>query len=142
MTVHHARIVAFAHYVKLHSGLAMIALCLVAVQCGGDDAPTAPSILSADLVFEGPLRFPNPNFCVKSCDYEGDARNLGAGCADSVRGVTTFAKSAGSKDDWTLGSRKIRPGEVFIFRGCCLGLTTTVGPETYITEIFWDNVPC
>jgi hypothetical protein len=124
--------------------LAVVVLCVAMAQCAGS-GPAAPSMLRANLVPEGSLRLTT---CVRgSCSYAGWARNLGGGCAVAVSGVTrtTWKGVPRTGSEWSLGPyRKIRPGEVFEYLDCCLGLPDvgSVTASAFHTEIFWDDVQC
>jgi hypothetical protein len=123
-----------------------IATAIFAVTCGGGRSiPTAPSVPPANIVREGLLQFPNCDFGF--CSYQGEARNVGQGCAGNVRGVTRLFNNANEQvgvAEWRLGNRRVRPQEAFLY-GCCgpsFPQSIVNAPGTYRTDFSWDNVAC
>ena len=114
----------------------LIVACLAAAACGGD-SPAAPSILPAQLVSRGHLTFES---CFSfGCSYYGEAINTGSGCATNVRGVLRLFSEQDAlvaSNAWSYRER-VRPNEVFIYGGCCVGQAFS-----YETTISWDNVSC
>jgi hypothetical protein len=120
---------------------ALVVLC-VALSAGCDRrSPTATSP-EADIASRGTLDFS----CGVSCSYEGEAMNMGAGCAIAVRGVTRLLRPNGSeiaRDEWQLEpGRRINAQESFLYGDCCFSLTDVSEMGSYTTEIFWDSAPC
>lgn len=122
--------------------LGAVMLSSVVMACGGDSpsTPSPPPIPPANLVSQGTLTWDAFG------DYQGEAKNIGAGCASNVRGVTRRFRNGTNEpvgvDDWTYDSN-VRPNETFIYRGCCLsGLCPGFDTCYYRTEISWDNVRC
>jgi len=121
----------------------------VVASCGGSaKPPTAPdmsaAILPAQLNPTGQMTF---SACTDSgCPFEGEAANGGAGCAVNVRGVSRLLNQAGAETgraEWSLPpTRRIAPGERFLYSGCCFTLAAASAPGTYHTTITWDNARC
>jgi hypothetical protein len=101
------------------------------------------AIAPAQLVARGTLSFPEC-FSDGTCDYQGEATNEGTGCASGVRGITRLFDSAEvekARDEWTR-SGTVRPGDAFLYEGCCFDVDEIDASSLYRTEIFWTNVRC
>jgi hypothetical protein len=142
--------------------VALIA-CLLSA-CGSDPltAPTttapvavAPAPLApASLVMSGSLSVPGCEArialafglglsTVDCPTFSGLMQNVGAGCANGVRGTTTSyvtgtSQTVGSHS-WAYGSR-VRPGESFGYSSGPLTVPTARGGFEYRTTAAWDNV--
>ena len=118
-----------------------VAACAVALAtCIG--SPTGPGALpAAQLSARGPLR---PLSCALStCTFQGEAINLGLGCANTARGITRFEDGGVefARTPWNLRIlRRVIPNEVFIYE--VEGPRQLPAGWTYRTEIFWNNIPC
>jgi len=82
-----------------------------------------------------------------SCQFQGDARNTGAGCGTAVRGVVRFFNAnqtqIGPASDWTLASTRIlRPNEAFVYVATSQELSIVNAARTYRWEPSWTNVAC
>lgn len=119
---------------------ALTIAALAGVACDGDSSPAPPP--PALLVAHGELGFS----CNIDCSFQGQATNNGAGCADTVRGITRLLDSNGDEidsEDWDLDpARRIQPGETFLYQECCFSFTQMSAMSSYETEIFWNNLPC
>lgn len=122
-----------------------LTLGLLVSACGGsDNSPTAPPAATptASLTTSGTGQWVT---CLGTlgCNFQGDARNVGAGCAGTVRGVTRFYDAAGTQvgvGQWGLGSRVIRPNEAFLYSTIERFANTSI--TAYLTEPTWTNVTC
>jgi len=129
----------------------MSIVCLSALSCG-DKSPTAPRvppIPSARIETSGTLTY---NACRDwvapggwLCNFKGEAKNEGQGCAINVRGITRLFDASNDKElaksEWSLDAgRRINPGESFLYRGEIW--VADVKEHYYQTECFWDNVRC
>lgn len=122
--------------------VAVVALSVVA--CGGKDTPTAPAIQAANITTSGSGAWVT---CIGgSCNFQGDARNVGAGCASTVRGVTRFYDAAGTQlisSSWGLGTRIIRSGEAFTYKTVdFITPAQQAAAVKYLTEPAWTDVGC
>ena len=127
------------------SPVAAVAL-VASLGCDLFDSPADPTpIFAADLQGDGDLVvsrcFDQGSFL--DCDYQGEIRNRGDGCADDVRGITrAFVDDEEfGRSDWAIVAL-VRPGEAVLYEGT--GLAVPPGPEdwTYDTEVFWTDVAC
>lgn len=125
----------------------MSVLVLVLGACS--KSPTAPTTPTAhlspifnNLAMESCSR-DSPTSLI--CDYHGDARNTGPGCATNVRGVTRSyfpapnSSTVFDTNAWTYGEM-VHANEQFVYRGTRLRI-----PDVewhYETTITWDNVSC
>ena len=133
-------------------------LILVLGACGGGSSggnpvtptpaptqPTAPpSIPAANIIAFGQGQLLSCFF--SQCDFQGEARNTGLGCADTVRGTTKLfngSQQVGTTFSWTLEStRVIRVNEAFTYR-TYVGSAVSAGSfNRYETEAAWTNVRC
>jgi hypothetical protein len=139
--------------------------CLVSA-CGAD-TPITPTpvvvvatrvpapIASANLVMSGSLSVPGcePRMAnafglglstIDCPTFSGVMQNLGAGCANAVRGTTTSYVTGTSQvigsHGWSYGFR-VRPGESFGYSGGPLTVPSR-GTFEYRTTAAWDNVSC
>lgn len=129
------------------------ALLALVVACGGSNtAPTrtpAPApIPPAQIVSGGGGSFINCLLTIDVCDFQGELRNSGAGCANDVRGIVRFFNASGQQlytaFSWSLtATQVIRPNESFTFRARGVqpasGLQATA---TYRVEPSWTDVRC
>ncbi len=124
----------------MRGGILILTLIAVA-SCddGGTDVGQ-----TANLVREGTGAWTNCKFGI--CDFVGDARNIGEGCADEVRAVIKFFDTAGVKqgpsEDWRLPSfRVIRPGEAFIYKVISSETIMDVTASSQV-EFSWTDTKC
>ena len=120
--------------------LAMLALA----GCGGVGV-----IPPADLQRSGSSSFQDCSICTfpGGFDFVGNARNLGPGCANAVRGVVKFVDAAGVQlgpsESWRfVASRVIRSGESFTFRVVQVGARLRDFTATTEQEFSWTDVKC
>lgn len=82
---------------------------------------------------------------INTCTFQGEARNVGVGCATVVRGVTRFLNAqqqqVGSAFSWNLPStRVVRANEAFTYD--VVSVPQNAAITTYATEPAWTNVSC
>jgi hypothetical protein len=142
------------HTPRMEKSLKMKSLttCLLVIgliACGDNSTPTSPpppALAKANIVTSGSINWINCFF--GSCFAQGDARNLGPGCARAVRGVLRFFNGAGAQSgpsySWSLASDiVVRANEIFTYRP-----TERVPPDiayevgTYRTEFSWTDTAC
>ncbi len=120
----------------------ILVLTLIALAGCGD---TGTGVLrTANLVREGTGVWTNCSFGI--CDFVGDARNIGEGCAEEVRAVIKFFDTAGVQqgpsEDWRLPSfRVIRPGEAFIYEVVSSETIMDATASSQI-EFSWTDTEC
>lgn len=134
-----------------------VAFCVATSGCGGGSSkstmptptaptPTPPPIAAARISASGQGEWLGCSSISDRCDFQGEARNVGAGCADAVRGTTRFFNGSlqlGTAFSWTLSStRVIRANEAFTYRTNSVPNTTTTSTTRYETEASWTNVRC
>ena len=101
--------------------------------------------LNANLVTEGTGMWTNCKFGI--CDFVGDARNIGEGCAKEVRAVIKFFDTAdvqqGPSEEWkNLPSfRVVRPGEAFIYMVISSETIMDVTASSQV-EFSWTDTEC
>ena len=135
---------------KKNSQRAILVLALALVSCGDDGVVVLPT---ANLVRDGAGAWQDCSTI--SCasnpptfDFVGDARNLGPGCATSVRGVVKFVDAAGVQlgptESWSLlsSSRVLRSGEAFTFLVLPISESIMDATATTDQEFSWTNVGC
>lgn len=137
---------------KIVSRFTTFGAIVVLVGCGSI-TPTAPTpltpIAAADLQVSGDGRW---MACLSigldgllSCDFSGELRNTGAGCATAVHGVTRFMSNGqpiGDGFSWTASAAMVLPGEVVGYRSGTVPGTTVKATTSYSTEPAWTNVRC
>ena len=123
---------------------------LAALTIGGcGNSPTAPAapppIPAANLVAEGGLTLLTPA-CMFTCAFQGQLRNTGAGCANTIRGTTRFFNSAGTELaalGWSkAASFVVRPGELMSYNVAFVPRSVVDQASTFSTEASWTNVRC
>lgn len=124
-------------------------LALSVVACGSAPvAPTTPAPPPAAVLnATGALTFVQcaaAGSDTVSCQFQGNATNIGAGCASSVTGQT-FSYRANSNTaldskSWSL-TGVIRPGATFTYSGAGLVVPTDAG-GTYATTFAFTSVSC
>ena len=83
-----------------------------------------------------------------NCDFIGDGRNIGLGCATDVRGVVKFLDAAGVQlgpsKSWSLPGflRVVRPNEAFTFTVFRIPQSIVNATETRLQEFSWTDVEC
>ena len=125
----------------------LLALMLILQSCGGGgSSPTAPPppLPSANIVSVGNLMYP---ICTTGvCEYALEFRNVGPGCANTVRGVIGIYDEPQillQSSEWELNpSAVIRSGEGFVVEGCCFTISNTDKSDFYSAEAFWNDVRC
>ena len=131
----------------------ILVLTLLALASCGEDGPTEPDVPdvpdvlpTANIVREGGGAWVNCGLSV--CDFIGDARNSGLGCANTVRGVVIFLDAAsaqlGPSMSWQISpaSSVFRPGELFTFG--VQNVSRSIVDVTVATnmEFSWTDVAC
>ncbi len=125
----------------MRGGILILTLIAVA-SCddGGTDVGQ-----TANLVREGTGAWTNCKFGI--CDFVGDARNIGEGCAEEVRAVIKFFDTAGVQqgpsEDWKLlpSFRVIRPGEAFTYKVISSETIMDVTASSQV-EFSWTDTKC
>jgi hypothetical protein len=109
---------------------------------GGPTQPLPPD-LGADIVAAGAVSI---GLCSgPGCSYSLNYRNDGRGCGNTVHGkVRAFSEeSLLETDDWWLvPTQVVGPGETFLVEDCCFGPDTVTRATRFVSETFWNNVPC
>lgn len=127
----------------MRTGLAVL-IALSVVACGGSDAPLAPAAPpTATLQVEGSPQWVDCSAFLGGCRFQGSLRNVGLGCAGTVRGVTRFFNNAGAEvasAQWGLGSRTVRPNELVLYT--TIERISDSGIATYLSEPAWSNIAC
>lgn len=129
--------------ITLLSSLAITTLVLAGCSADplGGDGSTAPTA-RADLAVSGdPI-----TICTDDCVFEQQGANRGLGCAAKIEGTTRIRHSDGrtlATVAWKLDpSWVVRPGETFLYDGCCFKPRVMKYTVRYETEFRWDNVAC
>lgn len=123
---------------------ALVLLTLIAAGCSAASDGSSPTstIATAQLTAEGaPV-----TICLEECVFEGSGANRGLGCAAAIRGTTRVFDAEGatlSRIDWRLDPGWIvRPGETFLYDGCCFDESVKERRARMETEFAWDDVNC
>jgi hypothetical protein len=132
----------------------LVVLALGVSACSGN-SPAGPSTVppppAANLTSDGQGTWVNCLPAVGSfpgaCQFKGDARNSGLGCATAVRGTIQFFDTAnvqrGPSSEWTLASSRIvRAGETFSYTATSQELSVVNVTRTYNLQFAWTNVAC
>ena len=118
----------------------ILILTLIALASCGDSGTDVRH--TANLVREGTGLWTNCKFGI--CDFVGDARNIGEGCAEEVRAVIKFFDTAGVQqgpsEDWRSFS-VIRPGEAFIYKVISTETIMDVSASSQV-EFSWTDTKC
>ena len=83
-----------------------------------------------------------------NCDFIGDGRNVGLGCATDVRGVVKFLDAAGVQlgpsESWSLPGflRVVRPDEAFTYTVFLVPESIVNATEAKLQEFTWTDVEC
>ncbi len=124
---------------------------LVALACAacGSDTPTTPSppaIPAANLQMSGQAVWRSCNTILGGCIFQGEGRNVGQGCAGTVRGVVRFygpqQQQIGTAYAWSLGAKVVRPNEAFVYDTGLSYVPQDQTISTYQSEPTWTNVLC
>ena len=115
--------------------------------CSGSDPVEPPPLPLADLVVEGGAwsSCTSYTYIENNCDFVGEGRNRGTGCADDVRGVTRYYDDSdtqlGPTESWS-HIREIRPGEAFTYtvRNVPIGIVDAT--QSFASEVSCTNVRC
>lgn len=145
----------------LHVARLAAVLAVLLVACESDtptdsepETPGTPQpIQAANVTFSGASAWvdcsivdqTNPFARPPECAFQADARNIGAGCAASIRGVTRLydsnARQVGGSLSWERLST-VRPNELFVYRTQRVPPETSQAVRSYTTEATWTNVRC
>ena len=139
--------------------LLIVMVALLMVGCGGDSTPTpSPSPVPAPAPTPAPAA-PVPTANIVSggggswsrcsntgCVFNGPMRNIGTGCASSVRGTVTFNNAQNQPlgtYQWSI-TAMVRPDEAFVFTTPVGAIPTSVSStETnYSVSPAWTDVRC
>lgn len=123
-------------------------VCLASAACGGSSPAPAPTPLpAATITPSGQGAWVNCSTVLSRCDFQGEARNTGTGCATAVRGVIRFydggQQQLGSSDSWALPAAQIvRRNEAFSYLVFSVGPSIYTASSSYVSESAWTNVAC
>ena len=121
----------------------ILVLTLIALAGCADSGTNV--LRTANLVREGAGVWTNCKFGI--CDFVGDARNIGEGCAEEARAVIKFFDTAGIQqgpsEDWKLlpSFRVIRPDEAFIYEVVSSETIMDATASSQI-EFSWTDTEC
>jgi hypothetical protein len=140
--------------------LLIVVVTVVMVGCGGGSTPTAsPSPVAAPAPAPAPAAPPLPAASIVSagggswsrctsagCVFNGPMRNLGVGCASSVRGTVTFNNAQNQPVgtyQWSF-TAMVRPDETFVFTTAPGAIPASVSntPGNYSVSPSWTDVRC
>lgn len=127
----------------------LLLLLIVALACGQEggapSAPTSPlppgtaaNIIAASNVSIGLCGGPG-------CAYSVQYRNDGNGCGNNLHGkIRAFENDILlESDDWWLESTQtVGPGQMFAVEDCCFDPDTVRRATRFVSETFWNNIPC
>lgn len=129
---------------------AVVLVALSAIACGGNSStpasPSPPPLAAANLQASGQGSWVS---CLRDdCQFQGEIRNSGPGCANQVRGVVRFLNPQGQQvgsSEWLLaGSQVIRVNETVVYRSLYISgaVIQSASNGTYRSEPAWTNVAC
>jgi len=140
--------------------LLMVVVTVVMVGCGGGSTPTAsPSPVPAPAPAPAPAAPPLPAANIVSagggswsrctstgCVFNGPMRNIGVGCANSVRGTVTFTNAQNQPIgtyQWGI-TAMVRPDETFVFTTALGAIPPAVSATegSYSVSPSWNDVRC
>lgn len=126
----------------------VVAIVLSSTAAGcGEETPAEPetTVTPANIVASGPWSWER---CGSTCEFRGEARNTGMGCAADIRGVTRLYDSQGDQIGGAISWRGaflpdlVRPNEAFVYRTNTVASSVKDATQTYQSEAFWTNVRC
>ena len=123
--------------------LVVTLLALASCESGTGVAEPASLTQDSEGTFTGCFGVNNIN-----CDFVGDGRNVGLGCATDVRGVVKFLDAAGVQlgpsKSWSLPGfqRVVRPDEAFTFTVFLIPESIVNATETKLQEFSWTDIEC
>jgi hypothetical protein len=136
-------------------GLVPLVVLVGTVACGGSVSPTSASPTSspmapANLQVSGDGRWMaclsiGASVTLLNCDFQGELRNVGTGCATAVRGVTRFYSNGQPMDgsfSWTVDASVVLPNQIITYRTSSVPAAIVNATMNYLTEPVWTNVPC
>lgn len=141
------------------SRVALFGVIFGIVGCGsGFSSPTSPTTTALPSVIPAKLQVSGDQgqwmACLSigvggivNCDFKGELRNVGTGCASAVTGVTRFYNASneqiGEAVTWHLAVPPvIQPEEVVSYRSPSVPASVVHSTAHYFTEAQWTNVPC
>jgi len=135
------------YWMRAERVLMLIVLALAG--CGESD-PTETGFPSANLVAEEGGAFSSCTSFISipnDCDFVGEGRNLGPGCADTIRGVTKFYDASGTQlgaaESWSFFTFiVVQPGEAFTYEIRNVRLEIVDAFASFTSEVSWANIRC